>query len=75
MSFPKGRGGSGKADKQLGENLGAGLASIGQSIHPFLRMLRGMKDGINVNGFSLNAVEDHVRELLDDRSRASFAMS
>ena len=71
MSFPKGRGGSGKADKQLGENLGAGLASI----HPFLRMLRGMKDGINVNGFSLNAVEDHVRELLDDRSRASFAMS
>src|SRR5437764_8927561 len=45
-----------------------GLASIGQAIHPFLRILRGMKDRIDANGFGLNAVEDHVRELLDDRS-------
>ena len=51
---------------------GVQLASIGQSIHPFLRMLRGMKDRIDVNGFGLNAVEDHVRELLDDRSARVF---
>src|SRR6516225_3037360 len=41
---------------------------IGQSIDPFLRILRGMKDRIDVNGPRLNAIEDHVWELLDNRS-------
>ena len=41
----------------------AGFASIGKSIQPFLRILRGVKDRIDVNGFALNAVENDVWEL------------